>query len=151
MSLSDLANIGEFVGGIAVIATLVYLAIQIRQNTRSVRSATFQSVVDSFTDYTFELSKDAELTRLYLHGLNEPDQLSEQDSQRFHFLMLTIIRRFESAFQQQSSMMLTPSQWSGFRVSATGVLSSPGGSKWWIANRALFTEEFQNFVESPSI
>jgi hypothetical protein len=151
VSLSDLANIGEFVGGIAVIATLVYLAIQIRQNTRSVRSATFQSVVDSFTDYTFELSKNAELTRLYLHGLNEPDQLSEQDSRRFHFLMLTIIRRFESAFQQQSSMMLTPSQWSGFRGSAAGVLSSPGGSKWWIANRALFTEEFQNFVESASI
>jgi hypothetical protein len=151
VSLSDLANIGEFVGGIAVIATLVHLAIQIRQNTRSVRSATFQSVVDSFTDYTFELSKDAELTRLYLHGLNEPNELSEQDSQRFHFLMLTIIRRFESAFQQQSSMMLTPSQWSGFRGSAAGVLSSPGGGKWWVANRALFTEEFQNFVESASI
>jgi hypothetical protein len=57
VSLSDLANIGEFVGGIAVIATLVHLAIQIRQNTRSLRSVTFQSVVDSFTDYTFELSK----------------------------------------------------------------------------------------------
>jgi hypothetical protein len=34
--LEDLGNLGDFLGGIAVIATLIYLAIQIRQNTMQI-------------------------------------------------------------------------------------------------------------------
>ena len=40
MNLENLANLGEFIGGVAVIASLIYPAIQIRQNTRSVKSST---------------------------------------------------------------------------------------------------------------
>ena len=43
-----LGNYGEFVGAIAVVATLGYLAMQIRTNTRQSRAATTQSIVDSF-------------------------------------------------------------------------------------------------------
>jgi hypothetical protein len=43
MPLPELANIAEIVGGVAVVISLVYLAIQIRQNTNSVRNATQQS------------------------------------------------------------------------------------------------------------
>jgi hypothetical protein len=42
MSLEDLGNIGEFVAAVGVIASLIYLAVQIRQNTDSLRAATFQ-------------------------------------------------------------------------------------------------------------
>lgn len=44
MNLQDPANVGELVGGIAVIASLVYLAIRIHQNARSLRARTFQAV-----------------------------------------------------------------------------------------------------------
>ena len=39
MSLEALGNIGDFVGGVAVVVTLLYLAVQIRQNTRQVRQS----------------------------------------------------------------------------------------------------------------
>ena len=35
MTILELAALGEFLGSIAVLATLVYLSVQIRQNTRS--------------------------------------------------------------------------------------------------------------------
>ena len=49
MTLQDLGNIGEFVGAIGVIASLVYLAVQIRQNTTSVRASTFQKQAIAMT------------------------------------------------------------------------------------------------------
>ena len=39
------------VGAIAVVASLIYLATQIRQNTRSVRSATYQGLFDHIADF----------------------------------------------------------------------------------------------------
>jgi hypothetical protein len=44
MTLQNLAYLGEFVGGVAVIITLLYLALQIRQNSKIVRAAAYQSL-----------------------------------------------------------------------------------------------------------
>ena len=52
--------IGEVVGGVAVIATLLYLAIQIRQNAQSVRNAASLSVNEGLAEINRRLSNDAE-------------------------------------------------------------------------------------------
>ena len=51
MTLEDLGNLGEFLGAIGVIASLVYLAVQIRQNTRAVNSNTSQAITDSRVEF----------------------------------------------------------------------------------------------------
>ncbi len=39
MELNQLANLGEFVGGVAVLVTLVYLVVQVRQSNTNARGA----------------------------------------------------------------------------------------------------------------
>jgi hypothetical protein len=56
MTLSELSDIGEIVGGVAVVASLVYLALQIRQNTRAVRGSTLHFNVDLWAQYERLLS-----------------------------------------------------------------------------------------------
>jgi hypothetical protein len=51
LTLSDLGNLGEFLGGIGVIVTLAYLAIQIRRNTQEVRSASLDAVAASHFEF----------------------------------------------------------------------------------------------------
>jgi hypothetical protein len=41
MDLETLGNLGEFISGIVVIISLVYLAMQVRQNTRSLRTENY--------------------------------------------------------------------------------------------------------------
>ena len=75
---SILGNIGEFVGSIAVLATLLYLAMQIRQNTRGMRAQTYhnfgwgsQAVIGSVAD-------DRDLTGLMMRGLAGPEAKAER-------------------------------------------------------------------------
>ena len=51
MTLSDLGNIGEFVGALAVLVTLAYLALQIRQSSATTRAQIRQSLADSQIQY----------------------------------------------------------------------------------------------------
>ena len=67
MTLEDLGNIGEFVGAIAVVMSLLYLAIQIRQNTKTVRTSTYQSVLES-SHRVNEYLADPQRERLYRMG-----------------------------------------------------------------------------------
>ena len=63
MSLTDLANIGQVIGAIAVVISLIYVALQIRQNTNAVRSATAQSVHEHFAGWYHLLAADLELSQ----------------------------------------------------------------------------------------
>lgn len=44
MTVEQLGNIGEFVAAIATVITIIYLAFQLRQNTRALKATAFQNV-----------------------------------------------------------------------------------------------------------
>ncbi len=53
-----LGNFGEFVGAIAVVATLAYLAVQIRQNTKADNALTYSTTATGWQDYLMEQSEE---------------------------------------------------------------------------------------------
>ena len=63
--------IGEVVGGVAVIATLLYLAAQIRQNAQSVRNTASLSVNEGLAEINRRVSNDPEFAELWLRGLKD--------------------------------------------------------------------------------
>ena len=83
MTLQDLGSIGELVGAIATVATLIYLAIQIRSNTLALRSTAAQSVHESFATWYRMLAGDEGLSELMAKGLRDYSLLSETERARF--------------------------------------------------------------------
>ncbi len=76
MTISDLGDLGDFLGGIGVIATLIYLAIQIRRNTATVQTASLESAYASHTEFQRTIWSDPELNELWFKGLLGKDQLT---------------------------------------------------------------------------
>jgi hypothetical protein len=50
VNLHDLGNVGEFVGGVGFVVSIVYLALQIRQNTLAVRMTAHHDVFESYRE-----------------------------------------------------------------------------------------------------
>ena len=68
MTLQQFALMGTAMSGVGVILSVIYVSIQIRNNTRAVRSSAFQQVVNSFAAMSFDLGKDKALVDLYLRA-----------------------------------------------------------------------------------
>lgn len=68
MDLQTLANLGEFLGGVAVIVSLVYVALQVRQNTQSLRTENYGRALDRVASMQSLLSRDTEVSRLFSRG-----------------------------------------------------------------------------------
>jgi hypothetical protein len=77
VTLQDLGSLGEFV---AAIATLIYLALQIRQNTRESQAASRNLVSQSFVDFCFHVSGDLEIAKLTRRGLIDPESLDDDET-----------------------------------------------------------------------
>ena len=147
MTLQDLGSIGEFVAAIATLVTLVYLAVQIRQNTSSMRASMFQEAVRDFALASDVLAGDAELARIWRTGIRDFDALEPDERQRFAAYALGLFRRTENVFFQTQHGALDLAFGESV-VSHVRLMGSwPGIVAWWARARVLFSPSFREYVD----
>ena len=147
MNWEALGGVAELVGAIGVIATLFYLAVQIRQNTRTIRAAAFQETMRDITAVADLAAQQPELSRIYLEGLNGLEKLNAEDRQRFGTFMLAFLRRVENLVYQTEQGLLDPDSWEGLREALRRIFARPGAVAWWEQSRHAFNRPLQNFVD----
>jgi hypothetical protein len=98
MSLQEFAELGAAMSGVGVIASVIYVSIQIRHNTRAVRASAFQQVVNSFAAISFDIAKDKNLVDLYMRAGRDFPALDEVERAQYSLMLLSFLRRSENVF-----------------------------------------------------
>lgn len=145
--LDALGNIGDLLGGLGVFATLIYLAIQIRQNTQSSRSAAYQSAVVATSTWTQDVGTDSESTRIMQAGLYDPQRLDALEQAQFSLIMAAFFRNLENIHFQFVSGAIDESLWSGWAHRISSLVSTPGVREWWEGAKNAFSADFQRVVD----
>lgn len=147
MNLQDLAAFSTALSGIGVIFTVIYAAVQIRNNTREVRATAFQQVVNSFAAISSDIAKDRNLSDLYLRGARDFKALDAVQQVQYTFMLLSFLRRAEAVFFQTESHTLHEQHWFGIRESTKAVMASAGARACWSEIRKRFNPQFAEFVD----
>jgi hypothetical protein len=148
MNWEAIGAIGEIVGAIAVVVTIGYLAVQIRQNTRSVRAGAFQQYRQQSAEVS-RLLAAPDMASVYLTGLNSPDQLTEEERVRFAALMVFAFNSEENFFLLRKLGLLDEMFWAGGRTAyLRWLLRHDGAAKWWMRNREMMSPAFCEYVEA---
>lgn len=148
MNWDAIGAIGTIIGGIAVIISLIYLAIQTKQNTRAMKSASFHQVRVSFSDIPLALAQDSELISILARVNSEPDSLTREEVIRYEMILLTIIRRAESAYFQSKEGALALESWRGIAETCKTALSDKIALLWWERTRHRFEASFRSEIET---
>lgn len=148
VTIQELGSIGEFVAALATVATLVYLAIQIRSNTNAVRSAAAQSVHEAFSTWYRMLASDASLSQLVADGLRDYSRLSETDKARFIATFMAFLSCSQDAYIKWREGSLSAALWEGWELVMMNLVNAPGGKDFWEERGYLFGDEFRRHVES---
>ncbi len=144
MTIQDYGSIGEIVGAIATVATLLYLAVQIRTNTRAVRASTHHSNSQGWSELNAALGADIEASRILLEGGRAYTDLQADERFRFTLLMRAILQRHEDEFFQIQEGLIAPHQLK--KQLLASALSEPGVREWWMRNCEHFSSSFQEHV-----
>lgn len=147
MDLQDLANIGEFVGGLVVVVSLGYLAIQVRQNTNSLRTESYARALDRVSSLQAQMSRDAGYAAVFSRGAADPAQLAATERLQFTWALYEIFGAFEFMFHQARSGSMPEEVWARWAETTRWWLSFPGIRAWWAAKPTPFTASFSAFVE----
>ena len=131
MDLTQLANLGEFIGGVAVLITLIYLVIQVRRGNADSRASARQALIDNWAKGVFEIGRDRELCRIAGSGLADFDGLTDDDKTQFVYMFARFVYNVQNGLLLHKQGILdreTLDEIAGFI--ATGILC-PGGASWW--------------------
>lgn len=147
MALQDLANLAELFSGIAVVISLVYLAIQVRQNTASIRTENFARALDRVSAMQSLLFGNGNLARLQATGVVDTSALTREERLQLTWWLTEAFGAFEFMFHQAQSGALPDEVWERWSATAAWWISFPGVQAWWQARPTPFSRSFTAFVD----
>ena len=147
MNWEAIGAVGEIAGAIGVIITLIYLALQIRQNTRASRIASFQASTEMLNSVSQSIATNSELAEILDVLSSGSRELTPSEFQRFSFLTLSLFRSWETAFYQRTEGMALQQSWERYEGSIRNQLSMPQVREWWRTGSFGFTTDFKNHID----
>ena len=154
MNWEAIGSIGELLGAMGVIASLLYLAAQIRQGANASLLATSLSNATAARQWSDPMLADPDLARIFLLGTEDIDSLDERDRARFVVLCFSFFRMFEDIHFQFENGALDAGLWEGYKTHYGAYCKSPGFQHYWKLRRDAFRPAFREFIDSlppPSI
>jgi hypothetical protein len=146
MSLSDLASLGSFVSGFAVLTSLIYLALQVRQTERNQQISIRHSRASRTVELHLALADPAVATA-WLHGSASPQQMTQTELGQFINLCRAHFFHFEDSFYQREEGLLNDDAFETVVAGARLVARSPGVRAAWRIARANFGGRFLVFMD----
>ncbi len=126
MTLEDLGNLGEFIGALAVVVSLAYLAVQSRPNTKTVRTSTYQAVLDSNMRATDPILFNPEAERVYRIGRRDLSQLTADERPLFRQIVARLLLNYEAIYLQHQHGTVDSDYWRGRQFALQRLVSQPG-------------------------
>ena len=148
MPLDQIANIAEISAAALIIVSLIYVGIQIRQNTRAVRGSTLQMNTDFWGTLCLRLA-EPEMAQAYAAGMAGQPDIRPAHYSQFFFICRAMFLGFENQYYQFRQGILDREIYLAYeRSMQTQLLLFPGFRVWWQQSHAVFSPAFVARVDS---
>jgi hypothetical protein len=147
MSIAELGSLGEFLSSIVVLITIIYLAMQVRQNTTAMKSSQSSQFVSWNTGMVEPLALDREVMELWLKGDTEFYDLDETDKQRMIFFEWRAISAWNHHYHMRMKGLVDDHLWSELLWIFENIGQRTTMKEAWKVWRGAYSEEFQSFMD----
>ena len=142
MTLEQISWASQTVAALAVIASLIYAALQFRIYAKQAREGRYLAAEAEARDFRMMLATDPDCARIFHQGLAGYEGLSVPDKQRFNMMMLMLVSGF------QRIMMFEDVYGKGLDKMMARTMRLPGVRAWWAqAGRVSYTPAMADRID----
>ena len=145
MNWEAFGAMGEMVSGIAVVASLVFVGLEIRKNTRATNASANHSVVQIANDFN-RLITNPGMAELFLEGSSKYPDLEPATRLKFEHLMFSHFNMISVAFFHDRDVTFDNSE--DLRMIIRFRFRQDGIQRWWAVHKGGFKSDVVQFVES---
>lgn len=146
MNWDAIGAVGELVGATAVVISLLYLAIQIRAQTKQASLTAMHDVAVGFRDAISMLS-DTQMAGVYVKSFETFDSLEDHELFQTMVTSQQLLRVWEEAFYLHLDGRLDDRYWAGMNRQYLSFMSGPAMKHTWKLRREYYGDEFKKMVD----
>ena len=139
MNWEMVGAIGEVSGALAVLATLAYLAVQIRQSNKLTTTSIYESAMDGYIRLNQLVVNDAEAASIFQRGFSAISMLNEEENFRYNMMFRAFLNHIYKLFRLYEQGVFSVQEWSNSATEAAQFLRTDGGR--------LFRQQNQYFSD----
>src|SRR5437660_5157621 len=148
MKCEMLPVIGPLAAVCVGIPSLIYFAIQIREQTRERRQSAVNALTVQWGDLTKALHENGEFTAIYLRGVHSFHDLDAVSKLRFSAFQNRFFKNFEGMYYSRREGILSPELWDEIERTMSDFLAYNGVRQWWQTRKHWHTEAFACVVDA---
>ncbi len=148
MNWEMLSAIGQVVAAIGVIPSLIYLAVQIREQNKERRRAGINVLTAQWSDLVKTGQESREFAAFFLRAIRSFDALDGPDKLRFSAFFTRYTRNCEGMFIYYRDGALEKTLWDEVERTMIDYFAYPGVREWWVTRKHWLTDEFRAVVEA---
>ena len=148
MSWETAGVMAEIVAAVAVIVSLWYLAIQLRQNTELARAELEVQLGVTWAEMHDNMIQNPGLAKAYDLAPTDWARLSKEEVRSYLWFVAKSFHILQGMFRQQQRNLLAEEVWEPYEKYIIGVLQIEGVLGWWKSEGSLISDEFRQHVET---
>lgn len=147
--LQALGNLGEFIGALGVVISLIYLAQQLSANSKAVRASSFNAMVQNSLRLLEQLFLDREFADFLARAQDTPlDDLDPADRIRWDAFMMAVYRHYGNLVYQHRVGALDEQMWEAYREDLKRAVATPSWRAWFEHNRDVLSKSLRDEVDA---
>lgn len=150
LSLSEWASVAEVISAVAVVASLIYLAIQVRENTMLSAQEAVSSAIAEFNEFDRLIAVNADLASIIMRGEQGSSSLSAEEQRRFEHLFSIETGIYERWHTDSERTGIGREHDVLMKNMLDERLSNASISDWWHDNREYYPPSFVQWVTSDN-
>ena len=146
-SLKDWASLAEIIGTAAIVLSLIFVGLQMSNNTREMRSAAAHNATQSLQAAYIDISSNPEVARVFRRGISDPNALSKDEAFVYLMKLHSAVLTYQNVFFLGTEGALDASLHLTLIKTLGAIVPTPGFDWYWRQRADYFTPEFRVFVE----
>ena len=142
-----ISAVGQMLGAVGVIISIVYLAAQIRNQNKESQRAAMNVLTTHWSDLNRTLVENPEMAVLWLRALRRFDDLDAQSKLRFGAHLGRFLRFADSLYLSVLDGTLDKRLWRGYERTIADTVAYPGFQTWWATRKHWHTDEFCALID----
>ena len=148
MNWEMLTAIGQLATVCVGVPSIIYFAIQLREQTRERRQSAVNALTVQWGDLTKALHENPEFTALFLRGVQSFHDLDAVSKLRFSAFQNRFFKNFEGMYYSRREGILTTDLWNEIERTMNDFLAYEGVRQWWETRKHWHTEGFVRVVDA---
>ena len=148
MNWDAIGAVGEILGAIAVVFSLIYLASQIRVSNKAARQEAMHEAMEGFSQLVGQLTTEPTLARIWVKGSANDKDLTIYDMVQYRSFLTQLNNYWERTYRLEKSGDLDSWVWENITGPRLQIMSSEGYKAWFRDRKSTLNDEWRQFLES---